>query len=60
MITRKGFKLIAAALYSARFTMRRPDHTDVCLRIANALSGSNPRFDRSRFLAACGCDGYHE
>lgn len=26
----------------------------VCKTIANDLSGTNPRFDRSRFLDACG------
>lgn len=60
-MTRKDYVLIAAALASAqpdpyadgaRFLERQ--HKRDCEDIADALASDNPRFDRARFLRACG------
>lgn len=57
-MTRKDYVLLADAL---RYTL--PDvcreislrqHANDCEAVANALAKENPRFDRARFLAACG------
>jgi hypothetical protein len=58
-MTRKDYQLIAAALKDAReanVVYTNGEHvTDLCaVRVANALESDNPRFDRARFLAACG------
>lgn len=54
-MTRKDYILIAAALKQAYDHM--PDscvHNMYVDYIADALAQDNPRFDRARFLAACG------
>lgn len=62
-MTRKGYILIAAALarpierdgltseeaHAASITWE-----SCCFNIADALAAYNPRFDRERFLKACG------
>ena len=61
-MTKRDFVLIAEAL-----RVERPDRdgtrwadgardewSTVVLRLARALAGSNPRFDKDRFLEACG------
>ncbi len=64
-MTRKDFILIAAAIRAARDEMfaKEPDESHVDLNdglnytaefIADALRRTNERFDRERFLKACG------
>ena len=57
-MTRRDYVAIAAELADAR---RYSDHPEQRLgidaaaeRIADTLARDNPRFDRKRFLAACG------
>lgn len=57
-MTRKDFELIANAIKP----LTNPLHSDagrltaeaIAKNLANALAKENPRFDRPRFLAACG------
>ena len=57
-MTRKDYILIAAALNSVR--PHNHDFSDVVKcdahahAVAEALAQDNPRFDRARFLTACG------
>lgn len=57
-MTKKDYERIAAALAASK--MDRPtdaqivQHRFSCARIADALAADNTRFDRARFLAACG------
>jgi hypothetical protein len=66
-MTRKDYVLIAAALKDARPIPKHElyalDHNErlcadtyrnVARSIADALAKDNPRFDRERFLTACG------
>ncbi len=59
-MTRKDYILIAAAIKAAatEYPDERPDakqqQEDVAFSIAEALASDNPRFDRERFLKACG------
>ena len=59
-MTRKDYVLIAAAIKAAatEYPDERPDaeqqQEDVAFSIAEALASDNPRFDRERFLKACG------
>jgi hypothetical protein len=62
-VTKKDFELIAAALKAARVTdggviagkaIYNNGVDNAAHRIADALATTNPRFDRVRFLAACG------
>ena len=63
-MTKKDFELIAAALKEARMhwiIAETPDADSfraglyaAAKELAHALSTTNPRFDRERFLAACG------
>ena len=60
-MTRKDFQLIADAMREA-FPGREISDAYVtwataCHKLANGLETTNPRFDRSRFLAACGLEG---
>jgi hypothetical protein len=64
-MTRKDYVLIAATLASHRRVdyPNRTDYLVLCERFAEALERSsgfnangNRRFDRDRFLAACGVD----
>ena len=50
-MTKKDFELIASAL---RRLGAGHAWKDTCLAMADALANTNPRFDRARFLAACG------
>lgn len=65
-MTRKDYVLIAAAL--ARSAARKdslPDdlheaaaqHRRDCEELADALARENGRFDRARFMRACGIEG---
>lgn len=55
-MTRKDYELIAATI--RRTTGEGPSptvvQTIVSRAFADALAADNPRFDRARFLAACG------
>jgi hypothetical protein len=60
-MTKKDFELIAAALAEARYLVdSEPPISAETARyriageIADALATTNPRFDRDRFLDACG------
>ena len=63
-MTRKDYELIAKALKLARdnLTQGQDSTALVCvgicnvnaIRVADALANENPRFDRERFLEACG------
>ena len=60
-MTRKDYVLIAAALaaagqtYSARLIAEARDQwVEDCHALADALARDNARFDRERFLTACG------
>lgn len=65
-MTRKDFELIAATLYAAApiqqgstslaYQVACGQHRRTCEEFAIRLSVLNPRFDRARFLAACGVD----
>ncbi|WP_109798667.1 hypothetical protein [Novosphingobium meiothermophilum] len=60
-MTRKDYELIAAAVSEARADMadhpgRLAGAAQTARRLASALRTTNPRFDRDRFLAACGVD----
>lgn len=49
-MTRKHFKDLANALKESKAPF------DVCARIASTLAKYNARFDRSKFMEACGHD----
>jgi len=57
-MTKKDFELIAAALLRARkfceTDNQRRGTERAALTLADALATTNPKFDRARFLAACG------
>ena len=59
-MTRKDYILIAKAIKDAAtgYPEARPDAVqqseDIAFGIAEALAGDNSRFDRDRFLRACG------
>lgn len=46
----RHFSFIAAVIKD----MPKAIRTETALRFADACAGSNPRFDRRRFLLACG------
>lgn len=55
-MTRKDYVMLAEALASARDGYSQPNaqHTRDCEAIADRLAADNARFDRARFLKACG------
>ena len=56
-MTRKDYILIAAAIAAAKIdAMTGAEYARKCIthNIALALASDNPRFDRERFLKACG------
>jgi hypothetical protein len=59
-VTRKHFELIAETLRGAVET--NADSRDalptLAAHFADALRRTNPNFNRARFLAACGVEGY--
>lgn len=59
-MTRKDYELIAAALKDARLpdpsSQHAIQHELCCKDVAYALQSDNPRFDRTRFLKACGLE----
>ena len=58
-MTRKDYILLADALKAAAYSLNPPERTGALLaanEIAHCLAEDNPRFDRARFLKACGLD----
>lgn len=59
-MTKKDYELIASVLSQARFVNKTASDTRVweriCLLYASALATTNPRFDRDKFLQACGIE----
>ena len=58
-MTRKDYQLIAGALKDALGAVDHPHRTGAVLaaqELAYRLRDDNPRFDRKRFLEACGLD----
>lgn len=54
-MTKKDFKLIALILAGHNvFPRQRNSRDELALSFADALEQVNPRFNRERFLAACG------
>jgi len=53
-MTRKDYVAIAAALANVRTQATIPSWQSCCEKIADAMAADNPRFDRARFLKACG------
>lgn len=57
-MTRKDYVLLADALnaaFQATWSLdQRDSHRIICATVAVALAKDNPRFDRARFLTACG------
>ena len=62
-MTRKDYRLIAAALNDTllinlptkeHLEGARAAHASAALCVASALAKDNPRFDRVRFMEACG------
>ena len=53
-MTKKDFELIARILASPYCAEDQIAVRAVAYRFADALATTNPRFDRARFLAACG------
>lgn len=59
-MSRKDFEAMAAALRSVKPFPPRESNDELrgwelaCTAVANVFETANPRFDRARFLAACG------
>lgn len=53
-MTRKDFQLIADTIKTSTTSANLER---VSIGFANALMETNPRFDRNRFLKACGLEG---
>jgi hypothetical protein len=58
-MTRKDYEAIAAALMEARFLSGQRTEgaqavNDAAVLICDVMAADNPRFDRARFLKACG------
>lgn len=59
-MTRKDFELIAGALLAAKNLGDDNEGAvpfgEICQILADSLATTNPRFDRVRFLRACGLE----
>lgn len=55
-MTKKDYELIAGVIRSIGVNGIESDRVDMAQAFARALEDTNPRFDRDRFLAACGVD----
>ena len=61
-MTRKDYELLAAAIWRASPTALAPADLPILRQawagtahhVATALAAQNPRFDKARFLTACG------
>ena len=54
-MSRKDFQLIAATIKTSLAFVKDEQRQCFALDIAHGLKETNPRFDISRFLKACGC-----
>jgi hypothetical protein len=58
-MTRKDYILLADALKAAAYALNPPERYGALLaayEISHILQEDNPRFDRKRFMDACGLD----
>jgi hypothetical protein len=58
-MTRKDYVLIAEAMKAAAYALNPPQRTGALLaayELSHSLQEDNPRFDRKRFMDACGLD----
>ena len=55
-MTRKDFQLVADALKAAKGLGTEVPFGELCQVMADFLSTTNERFDRRRFLTACGIE----
>lgn len=53
-MTKKDYKLIALVIFNLKFDGDESVRDYVAEEFANALAQTNTRFDRAKFLAACG------
>lgn len=54
-MTKKDYIAIANAFAALnKITKGKAIHEQYCIALANVLQADNPRFDRERFLEACG------
>ena len=53
-MTRKDFQLIAEVLRDSTAIGSDFEHAALCRDFARALATTNPRFDKEKFLRACG------
>lgn len=56
-MSRKDYELIARTIKMLYGDLAKADRDLVANRFAEALVGTNPLFNRKRFLAACGTEG---
>ena len=54
-MTRKDFQLIADTIKTSMAFVTSESRQCFALDIAHGLKETNPRFDITRFLKACGC-----
>ena len=54
-MTRKDFQLIAVTIKNSMAFVKPESRQCFALDIAHGLKETNPRFDITRFLKACGC-----
>jgi hypothetical protein len=54
-MSRKDFQLIADTIKTSLAFVKPEQRQCFALDIAHGLKNTNPRFDISRFLKACGC-----
>ena len=64
-MTRKDYELIASAIRRAKAAQggsvgQQIGSTDCAYTLAASLAAENPRFDRVRFLKACGVEHYRD
>lgn len=53
-MSRQDFELIARTVKLTYGTVTKAERNEIAVQFADALAGTNPRFNRPRFLAACG------
>lgn len=56
-MSKKDFELIARTVLMTYGTVTKDQRAEIAGLFADALAGTNPRFNRSRFLRACGAEG---
>jgi hypothetical protein len=57
--TRQTFELVASILNDSTLHLQDAKRAALASRFADAFTQSNPRFDRTRFYAACGVDSFY-